>query len=876
MTALMGELLQYFQVGPTEPTMETEEVIVEQNNEKRKKSLSSIMKQLKKISKHSKTEQIHSSSNEEIPILKRNRGIVRFGSVQSIAANVTLPKIHKFLYGNKDITVDESDVSVLIRAIHEAESTSDGAMMRKLRYLSHLKNKITSDSQSVLYLEQQNTISKLWQHQLKLKYEISHCNNDKARKLLIDKRAAKLDYLETELSYLVQQLQDHQATLDKRYQSLEHYHKVVTNPDTFQRITSLTDDDYEYDNSVSEDNDISFNDDALMKKLSTVKRRYNSSLKRLLGDAAAYLDVLQAVKEKVTESKLSHSSAEAEILLKKSKENTLALEPLIRKYQKMKENVKVQKISGPDVMELLKVHSDLKKKAKRLKHELELMKIIHEDHLSDNPDADRNDATYSIQLLQKETQLIKIKQEIHSKTEELGSYADLISENNRTLRDWITDTATKTRSCTEIQNMLRLVAYGIASLHNNKIVHGELIPENIFIRPGINPMPILCDFEQSTQSTYFNSQLIAAYYAPELSKRGAIVTMESDIWAFAIMILELFCSPHPLVLSENNPDYLFYVNRASLKPEVVEDPDLEGLLKTMLCLHPKDRPTIADVLSHEFFSKDIGMMERYQLNQDVIIALKQYLKFKSAETYQKEHVIHINIENVVLGTLHVFASMTQEQLVQAMCEMYIGDKRKTTKMEESVFELFFKLVVSDQEVKLFYPFYGMRKVTYIPFPDDHNIETIRRYEALGKICAKAIFDGKNIPVNIASYVWRFLLLKKEDPSQYAKIVTMRDLDSLDNEYANHLRMIMTQTDVRHLYLDFSDVESGNATEVTNDNRQLYVSKCIQHRLILSRVNNLLAFRRGFRTIEYILPYLNLMHDTEIMHLVSKNQQDNII
>jgi hypothetical protein len=57
---------------------------------------------------------------------------------------------------------------------------------------------------------------------------------------------------------------------------------------------------------------------------------------------------------------------------------------------------------------------------------------------------------------------------------------------------------------------------------------------------------------------------------------------------------------------------------------------------------------------------------------------------------------------------------------------------------------------------------------------------------------------------------------------------MRDL-----EYGNKLRLILVENDVNSLNLDFSDVEQGNTTPLTKENRREFISNAIQLKHVLT-------------------------------------------
>ncbi|KDQ58828.1 hypothetical protein JAAARDRAFT_85225, partial [Jaapia argillacea MUCL 33604] len=90
------------------------------------------------------------------------------------------------------------------------------------------------------------------------------------------------------------------------------------------------------------------------------------------------------------------------------------------------------------------------------------------------------------------------------------------------------------------------IAKGVEHIHLSGIVHGDLTPNNVLVDNG---MPKLCDFGRSRDVTMagFTASIVAGtirYMAPELvppedDNNMPRVTMESDIYAFSMVTLEV-------------------------------------------------------------------------------------------------------------------------------------------------------------------------------------------------------------------------------------------------------------------------------------------------------------------------------------------------
>lgn len=155
--------------------------------------------------------------------------------------------------------------------------------------------------------------------------------------------------------------------------------------------------------------------------------------------------------------------------------------------------------------------------------------------------------------------------------------------------------------------VLQNVATAITSLHNQRIVHGDLKLDNALLEKGSGDDPFiarLIDFD----SSYFSGEPFSVdemvgdppYYSPELlnyiqrhEKNPASLTTKSDIFALGIVFHQYLTGEPPPF-----PDPHQYVCEAvraghSISPESlkgVESEDLANLISSMLRFDPVERP----------------------------------------------------------------------------------------------------------------------------------------------------------------------------------------------------------------------------------------------------------------------------------------------
>lgn len=156
-------------------------------------------------------------------------------------------------------------------------------------------------------------------------------------------------------------------------------------------------------------------------------------------------------------------------------------------------------------------------------------------------------------------------------------------------------------------------AHSIGILHKEKIVHGDLKPDNLLIKKKSDTVYItkLIDFDDS----YFESRppedkdnLVGTpeYYSPEQASyimdeddevEGSVLTCKSDIFSLGIIFTEYFTGNKPIITGDYTSIWNCVQNEGALSFNGSLVPDIEHLLRSMLSLRPADRPTINEVLS---------------------------------------------------------------------------------------------------------------------------------------------------------------------------------------------------------------------------------------------------------------------------------------
>ena len=158
--------------------------------------------------------------------------------------------------------------------------------------------------------------------------------------------------------------------------------------------------------------------------------------------------------------------------------------------------------------------------------------------------------------------------------------------------------------------IIRQVAKGIQALHSRLIMHRDIKSENILVTDNSRETSIkIADFGSAfkLQSASDTAKLMIGtpgYTAPEVL-HGKEYGLGCDIWSIGALMYFLLSFRAPFI----DDDYQAYKHRALTEPLNLEadqylsqlSDSAKDLLRCMLEKDPRYRPTIEQVLAHEWF-----------------------------------------------------------------------------------------------------------------------------------------------------------------------------------------------------------------------------------------------------------------------------------
>lgn len=165
-------------------------------------------------------------------------------------------------------------------------------------------------------------------------------------------------------------------------------------------------------------------------------------------------------------------------------------------------------------------------------------------------------------------------------------------------------------SIEQIITIARSVCHSVGILHDIKIVHGDLKPDNILIKETTrdNFSGKLIDFDDS----YFSSEppvdkenIVGTpeYYSPELAAyimdeddeiEGRTLTLASDVFTLGIIFCEYFTGEKPIT-GTSLPTWSAVVKGSPISFAKPLKSEIEAMLRSMLSLKAEDRPSVKKV-----------------------------------------------------------------------------------------------------------------------------------------------------------------------------------------------------------------------------------------------------------------------------------------
>jgi polo-like kinase 1 len=186
----------------------------------------------------------------------------------------------------------------------------------------------------------------------------------------------------------------------------------------------------------------------------------------------------------------------------------------------------------------------------------------------------------------------------------------------------------------EVQWWTLQIISALKYLHGHRVIHRDIKLGNLFIS---NKMEIkLGDFGLATKLDFDGEKKRTIwgtpnYIAPEVIEGKTGHSYEVDIWSLGVVIYTLLIGKPPFETSNVKKTYSRIKNNSYTFPDHVQISDAaKDLIKRILIKDPKKRPTLDEILSHEFLNP------QYSIPKSLPSSL---LVWPPSSSYLKQHNI---------------------------------------------------------------------------------------------------------------------------------------------------------------------------------------------------------------------------------------------
>jgi len=214
--------------------------------------------------------------------------------------------------------------------------------------------------------------------------------------------------------------------------------------------------------------------------------------------------------------------------------------------------------------------------------------------------------------------------------------------------------------------------------------------------------------------------------------------------------------------------------------------------------------------------------------------------------------VEVDRNDLFYDSFRAFTRLSGEQL---RSPLELKFKKEDGRDDGGLTRHWFMLIsreVTNPEYGLFSPL-GKNRAYQINPISKHQPHHLEYFRFIGRVWAKAVFDGFLVESHFVSTIYKYLMGKDITPS---------DLGVVDNTYYASLQWIL-ENDIEHAELDLTFVvdeeefgeatqvdlkEGGSEVAVTNENKDEYVHLICMQRLVNSIKPQLDALKEGFYDI----------------------------
>ena len=350
--------------------------------------------------------------------------------------------------------------------------------------------------------------------------------------------------------------------------------------------------------------------------------------------------------------------------------------------------------------------------------------------------------------------------------------------------------------------------------------------------------------------------MIHAYAAPEVHEAagGGRASTSQDMWSFGAIMFEAHRGSVPFMLPGAER-----VDASDTNPRLV------ALLGRCLSRSPAARPSSAEALAAPYFTVSLvhDLHEGREVSTSAIRIQAFYTFLEAARRAEDTGTVkEITVDRPRVAD-YLLERCGPSWIKRSFRVVFNGEAGADAGgLTTELFRLFFLQVAHDETPeRLFERGCGG---CYLPCPatgtyDQPRLERLRVY---GHVLAKCLLDGRFCAIRLAPSLLKYLL----EPDA---ILTLRDLECFDPEYARQLQLLLASPGYSELIgITFEGLRDGGEDEdVDETSKQEFVRLKIKHILSGSRAEELVALREGFCAAKDLQPQLQVLTASDLALII---------